>query len=254
MDKSSIIDDSHSPPRAYDVHHRERMQTVNATPNVVTLLSRIAPLFSRLTEVEYGDASQNAAGRDVRGAAEVLACDNAERERWVSTLSLPAWSVRSTLQNEVLLPGMPLAALPVESLYKHWSSASGAAFGAQRGLYLGDPARHIQAVYASLELEVPERYAATPDHLSLLLDLLALFLESGNAQAAADLVADHFDWLGDYDAALASKADEAAQSAALNGDRRATLAEGIAHLRTLVALVAQVVQVVTPTSCAGEIP
>lgn len=231
------------------------MQTVNATSNVVTLLSRIAPLFSRLTEAEYGDVSQNAAWRDVREAAEALACDNAERERWVSAFSLPTWSVRSTLQNEVLLPGMPLAALPVESLYKHWSSAPGASFGAQRGLYLGDPARHIQAVYASLELEVPERYAATPDHLSLLLDLLVLFLESGNVQAAADLVADHFDWLGDYDAALASKADEAAQSTVLDDARRAALVEGIAHLRAFVALAGAAARAVTsPASCVGEIP
>ena len=204
---------------------------MNATSNMVLALSLIAPLFSSLTEAEYGDACRNPAWRDVRGAAEPLARDAVER-----ALALPAWQVRSTLQNDVLLPGMPLAALPVESLYKPWSAAPGNAFGAQRGLYLGDSAQHIQAVCAALELDVPERYAAMPDHLSLLLDLLALFVESGNAQAAADLAADHFDWLGDYDVALARKAADAARADALDPVRRAALEEGIAHLRALVAL------------------
>lgn len=204
---------------------------MNATSNMVLALSLIAQLFSSLTEAEYGDACRNPAWRDVRGAAEPLARDAVER-----ALALPAWQVRSTLQNDVLLPGMPLAALPVESLYKPWSTAPGNAFGAQRGLYLGDSAQHIQAVCAALELDVPERYAAMPDHLSLLLDLLALFVESGNAQAAADLAADHFDWLGDYDVALARKAADAARADALDPVRRAALEEGIAHLRALVAL------------------
>lgn len=150
------------------------------------------------------------------------------------------------MQNYVLLPGMPLAALPVESLYKPWSAAPGNAFGAQRGLYLGDSAQHIQAVCAALELDVPERYAAMPDHLSLLLDLLALFVESGNAQAAADLAADHFDWLGDYDVALARKAADAARADGLDPARRAALEEGIAHLRALVALTAALVRAVAP--------
>ena len=150
--------------------------------------------------------------------------------------ALPSWEVRSTLQNEVLLPGMPLAALPVESLYKPWSSAPGNAFGAQRGLYLGDAARHLQSVYATLQIEVPAHFAATPDHLALTLDLLALFLQNGNAQAAADVARDHLDWLDDYDAVLCRSADGAARSERLDNVRRAALAEGIAHLRALVAL------------------
>ena len=120
---------------------------MNATSNMVRALSLIAPLFSSLTEAEYDDACRNPAWRDVGGPAAPLARDVVER-----ALALPAWRVRSTLQNYVLLPGMPLAALPVESLYKPWSAAPGNAFGAQRGLYLGDSAQHIQAVCAALEL------------------------------------------------------------------------------------------------------
>ena len=57
---------------------------------------------------------------------------------------------RSSFQNELLVPGMPLAAMPVESLYKAWSTQQGNAFGATRGLYLGDPARHLSQVYREL--------------------------------------------------------------------------------------------------------
>ena len=216
---------------------------MDATSNVVTVLSLIAPLFSVLTEAEYGDVSKIAMQPEMRDAATML-LDGAGRKAVCAAeddaaspfpdeafpggaggalfphpFALPSWEVRSTLQNEVLLPGMPLAALPVESLYKPWSSAPGNAFGAQRGLYLGDAARHLQSVYATLQIEVPAHFAATPDHLALTLDLLALFLQNGNAQAA-----------------LCRSADGAARSERLDNARRAALAEGIAHLRALVAL------------------
>ena len=220
---------------------------MDATSNVVTVLSLIAPLFSVLTEAEYGDVSKIAMQPEMRDAA--TAEDDAASPfpdeafpggaggaLFPHPFALPSWEVRSTLQNEVLLPGMPLAALPVESLYKPWSSAPGNAFGAQRGLYLGDAARHLQSVYATLQIEVPAHFAATPDHLALTLDLLALFLQNGNAQAASDVARDHLDWLDDYDAALCRSADGAARSERLDNARRAALAEGIAHLRALVAL------------------
>ena len=233
---------------------------MDATSNVVTVLSLIAPLFSVLTEAEYGDVSKIAMQPEMRDAATML-LDGAGRKAVCAAeddaaspfpdeafpggaggalfphpFALPSWEVRSTLQNEVLLPGMPLAALPVESLYKPWSSAPGNAFGAQRGLYLGDAARHLHSVYATLQIEVPAHFAATPDHLALTLDLLALFLQNGNAQAASDVARDHLDWLDDYDAALCRSADGAARSERLDNARRAALAEGIAHLRALVAL------------------
>ena len=214
------------------------MPTVDATSNVVTVLSLIAPLFSVLTETEYGDVSKIAEQPEALGAVAALA-EGEDRDLSARAVALPSWEVRSLLQNEVLLPGMPLAALPVESLYKPWSAAPGNAFGAQRGLYLGDAARHLQSVYATLQIEVPARFAATPDHLALTLDLLALFLQSGNAQAAADVAHDHLDWLDDYDAALAGSAEAAARSERLDGARRAALAEGIGHLRALVALAKQ---------------
>ena len=129
---------------------------------------------------------QNPAWQDVRAAAGAPLQE---------ALSLPTWSARSSFQNELLVPGMPLAAMPVESLYKAWSTQQGNAFGATRGLYLGDPARHLSQVYRELAIEVPAEFASMPDHLTLELELLALLLDAGNGEAARQLAADHLDWL-----------------------------------------------------------
>ena len=150
-------------------------------------------------------------------------------------LSLPTWPARSSFQNELLVPGMPLAAMPVESLYKAWSTQQGNAFGATRGLYLGDPARHLSQVYRELAIEVPAEFASMPDHLTLELELLALLLDAGNGEAARQLAADHLDWLCEYDAALADRADMVAHNEALPSVRRRNLLDGIAFLRARAA-------------------
>ena len=78
-----------------------------------------------------------------------------------------------------------------------------------------------------------------PDHLALLLELLAFFLEGGNHEAAHTLVQDHFDWLDDYDVALANRAAQAAEAPALDEAKRRDLAEGIAFQRALVQATAK---------------
>lgn len=202
-----------------------------AMKNTAHLLSLIAPLFSYLKDEDYGHVLQNAAWQDARAAAGPALG---------KTLALPAWPARSSFQNELLVPGMPLAAMPVESLYKTWSAQEGNAFGAARGLYLGDPARHLDAVYEQLDIRVPEAFASMPDHLTLELELLALLLTAGNDAAARQLAADHFDWLGDYDAALADRADMVAHNGALVPARRQNLLDGIAFLRALTALASKI--------------
>ena len=189
--------------------------------NVAYILSLIAPLFSYLKEEDYVSMQQNPAWQDVRAAAGAPLQE---------ALSLPTWSARSSFQNELLVPGMPLAAMPVESLYKAWSTQQGNAFGATRGLYLGDPARHLSQVYRELAIEVPAEFASMPDHL------MALLLDAGNGEAARQLAADHLDWLDEYDAALADRADMAAHNEALPSVRRRNLLDGIAFLRALAAL------------------
>ena len=119
--------------------------------NTAFLLSLIAPLFSHLKDEEYGQVLRNAAWQDVRAAAGDTAG---------AALALPAWPARSSFQNELLMPGMPLAAMPVESLYKPWSSQEGNTFGATRGLYMGDAARHMSALYRQLSIDVPASFAS----------------------------------------------------------------------------------------------
>lgn len=135
---------------------------------------------------------------------------------------------------EVLTAGMPLAALPVESLHKRWSDRD-AALGGCTGLYLGDSARHVRHLYGSLCLEVPAGFEAMPDHLALLIELLDVYTQAGNITAARQLVADHFDWLGSYDRRLEARAAQAAEAPLFDATTRALLAAGIAWLREIVA-------------------
>lgn len=128
---------------------------------------------------------------DAAEAGEEGSCCNGFQVDWLSedvrrllaahgfTAPDPVDSVaRRMVEREVLTPGMPLAAMPVESLYKPWTSLPGSQFGGARGLYLGDAARHVQALYEALKVEIPKRFAAMPDHLSLLCELLALYMEA----------------------------------------------------------------------------
>lgn len=219
--------------------------------NTAFLLSLIAPLFSHLKDEEYGQVLRNAAWQDVRAVAGDTAG---------AALALPAWPARSSFQNELLVPGMPLAAMPVESLYKPWSSQEGNAFGATRGLYMGDAARHMSALYRQLSIDVPASFASMPDHLTLELELLSLVLEAGNEEAARQLVRDHVDWLDDYDAALANRADMVAHNGALIDQRRRTLLDGIAFLRALLALVTSITRAIlnerteVPHGCSNPVP
>ena len=185
---------------------------------------------------------------DAAEAGEEGSCCNGFQVDWLSedvrrllaahgfTAPDPVDSVaRRMVEREVLTPGMPLAAMPVESLYKPWTSLPGSQFGGARGLYLGDAARHVQALYEALKVEIPKRFAAMPDHLSLLCELLALYMEAGNKEAARLLAQDHFDWLDAYDAALDERAERAASASAFDEEERAALARGIGQVRAYVA-------------------
>lgn len=220
-------------PRIGDI---EKGRTVHSASQTAFLLSLIAPLFSHLNEEDYGYVLQNAAWQQVRETAGLPG------SRPYEALELSSWEARSAFQNELLVSGMPLAAMPVESLYKPWSAQAGNAFGASRGLYLGDPARHLDDVYRALAIDVPGAFASMPDHLTLELELMAMLLVAGNERAVRELATDHLDWLDDYDAALAVRADMVAQNVALPPCRRRNLLDGIGFVRALVALARRLVQ------------
>ena len=106
------------------------------------------------------------------------------------------------LGTTILEGGMPLAALPVESLYKPWDGRA----GSPKGMYLGPSAAKMTALFRALDLELPREFSAMPDHLSLLLETLSVFLDARNVSEAAEFVCAHLDWLADYQAALEDRA------------------------------------------------
>lgn len=182
-----------------------------------------ALLFTRMGEDGFTAASERRAWEGMAACAGVV-------------IEAPSADARHAVESELLVPGLPLAAMPVESLYKPWRAPDGTV-RASRGLYGGETAGHAQALFDACGLEIPQEFSAMPDHLSLLLELLALFLEVGNDQAAGNLIRDHFDWLGEYDAALRDRAERAADAPAFDEAKRRALAEGIAFLRTLTMAV-----------------
>lgn len=203
-------------------------------------LRAVAALLAPLDE--DAPAAYESAREAAREAYGTLS-DADERERFAKTLAFPGWAVRRRFEWEVLAGGGAWAALPVESLYKPWASpavgnrgAHGAECGAARHLYLGDAAQHVLALYRELQLEVPAGFSAMPDHVALLAELVALYAEAANEQAVRDLLADHFDWLGAYDAAIAARQEALAAAPGLDATRRDEVGAALAHGRRLVAL------------------
>ena len=211
---------------------------------ILVVLEACAPIFS----AGFAERVLGGAGDGSCNASEAVLPEDARKALAACGLPVPDpldHAARRLVEREVLTPAMPLAALPVESLYKPWTSAPGSQFGGARGLYLGDPARHVQALYDALEVEVPERFAAMPDHLSLLVELLSLYVEAGNTEAAQQFARDHFDWLDAYDDALAKRAEQAATAPLFDEEARAALLRGIGQMRAYVALLDELVRRMT---------
>ncbi|WP_417144813.1 molecular chaperone TorD family protein [Raoultibacter massiliensis] len=204
-------------------------------------LSMCAVLFSRVERCEYFELSDGSVWESLAKTALAYFDDVEHRDECARLAVPPALPVIETTQNNLLVSGMPLAALPVESLYKQWSAQKGGDLAASKGLYLGDSAQHMAALYKSLEIEVPDEFAAMPDHLSLLLEFMVLLLEQGNDEAARQLAADHFDWLDGYCELLAERARDAANVEAYAKEKRRDLEEGILFYRALALLAAIVI-------------
>lgn len=85
----------------------------------------------------------------------------------------------------------------VESTYKTWSSdkSCGMVFASSTGLIMGDCAVHMRQIYQQLELEIPEAFRSTPDHLSLELEFLALLYRNGSPSHIRQFIDDHLDWI-----------------------------------------------------------
>lgn len=92
------------------------------------------------------------------------------------------------------------AAQPVESVYKIWTEDKSCkmAFASSKGYLMGDPAEHIQFLLDEYGLTIPEGLGKKPDHLSLLLELVAYLLERLTNEELLAFTNEHLDWLADF--------------------------------------------------------
>ena len=96
------------------------------------------------------------------------------------------------------------AALPIESLYKPWTQDETCTlpFARDKGYLLGDSALHINYLLEKLEIDIPMELQGMPDHLAILLELLAYFIEHAPESFTAEFIEDHFDWLEEFESQL----------------------------------------------------
>lgn len=96
------------------------------------------------------------------------------------------------------------AALPIESLYKPWTQDETCTlpFARDKGYLLGDSALHINYLLEKLKIDIPIELQGMPDHLAILLELLAYFIEHAPEKFTAQFMDDHFDWLEEFEAQL----------------------------------------------------
>ena len=89
--------------------------------------------------------------------------------------------------------------LPVESVYRRWTSDASAEvpFAAEKGLLLSDHALHMKDLYEAFGISLPTEYESMPDHLCLELEFAALLLEHDEETKYGVFIAEHLNWLKD---------------------------------------------------------
>jgi hypothetical protein len=107
--------------------------------------------------------------------------------------------------------GLPVSVLPVESLYRRWTTQKSASlpFAHQTGLYGGDPAAHMASLLEKFELAPAASVALPPDHLAIELELLGLLSRYGSTADLCQFIDDHLSWIPNYVDALLDRAPEA---------------------------------------------
>ena len=107
--------------------------------------------------------------------------------------------------------------LPVESIYKKWTEDPSARLpiAGSTGYLMGDPALHARYLLDHYQLQIPPDYRMMPDHLLLLLELLAYLLENRPPEESRTFLNQHFDWLDSFGKAVeAIAADDSEDSKA----------------------------------------
>lgn len=118
--------------------------------------------------------------------------------------AVPLFSQYKQEYMRCLMPGRSPAALPVESIYKVWTTDPSAqlSIARQKGYLMGDSAIHINHLLEQFGLEVPKEYDHMPDHLTILLELLAFLIVNRSREEVALFAQEHFDWLIDFNLKL----------------------------------------------------
>lgn len=114
-----------------------------------------------------------------------------------------ATEVLQTLKEEyypLFVGPFPPFALPVESVYKEWAREGETPLitSGIKGMVMGDPAIDMLRRYKAAGIEIPLQYKETPDHLSLLLEYMALLCEIGTEKEQREFVENHLDWVPEF--------------------------------------------------------
>lgn len=91
-------------------------------------------------------------------------------------------------------------AIPIESVYKKWTADPTCTlpFAHSKGYLMGDSALHVRFLLEQLKINIEDEYRSCPDHLSILLELLALFIKHSDKRFVVQFLNDHFDWIDDF--------------------------------------------------------
>lgn len=128
----------------------------------------------------------------------------------------PTFAEKQAFAAKHLIGGLPVSAVPVESLYVQWTSKPNATTFAQKeGLYISDAALYMQALLDRMGFEVPEEFASYPDHLSIELELLSALIDEGLVEEARMFLIERFAWLTTYRLQLVGLGKEALFALAL---------------------------------------
>jgi len=102
-----------------------------------------------------------------------------------------------TCYNRCFLGTQKPFAPPIESVYKKWTTDETfqVPYKNQKGYLMGDSALHVEHILKSFGLEIPVEFSMMPDHLIILLELLAFLLDNGLINEAQQFCRDHLDWL-----------------------------------------------------------
>ena len=146
----------------------------------------------RLCHPELVSGSQMMQGQEI--PKQVQDDSNNDRE---SVFSGEIISVYQKLKADYHSLFFPLYVVPVESVYKEWSTTDDVTGGmkGEKGFIMGDPAVEMINRYRMAGIEIPQTYKDIPDHIAILLEYASLLCENIKREDRASFVSGHLDWV-----------------------------------------------------------